>query len=416
MSLAPVIEKVLGNELPVAVDAYDGSHVGDRDAETHLVIKSPDALQRIVTSPGELGMARAYVAGELDIEGSIWDLLALRDRMPDMKLDRDVVGDSCRGWAASGTCAGRPPPPEEVAPARPAAQQGAATPRRSATTTTSRTSFYRIVLGPSMTYSCAVFARPDGDAGAGPGQQVRAHLPQARPAARHAPARRRLRLGRHGPARRPAPRRRGGRRHHLPAPGRAGREAGRRGRPVADRVEIRLQDYRDVDDGPFDAVSSIGMFEHVGEARLGEYFAHLRDARRARAAACSTTASAAPAARRTRLPPAQLRRPLRVPRRRAARGRQGRLARPGGRVRGAPRRGPARALRPHAAPLGRQPRGQLGRRRRRGRARAAPASGACTWPAPRSTSRPGARRSTRCSAWPTTTPATPGMPLRPIFE
>jgi cyclopropane-fatty-acyl-phospholipid synthase len=40
-------------------------------------------------------------------------------------------------------------------------------------------------------------------------------------------------------------------------------------------VEIRLQDYRDVHDGPYDAISSIGMFEHVGRARLVEYFERL---------------------------------------------------------------------------------------------------------------------------------------------
>jgi cyclopropane-fatty-acyl-phospholipid synthase len=44
---------------------------------------------------------------------------------------------------------------------------------------------------------------------------------------------------------------------------------------VADRVTIRLQDERDVDDGPYDAISSVGMFEHVGAARLAEYFTHL---------------------------------------------------------------------------------------------------------------------------------------------
>jgi cyclopropane-fatty-acyl-phospholipid synthase len=44
---------------------------------------------------------------------------------------------------------------------------------------------------------------------------------------------------------------------------------------LGDRVEIRRQDYRDVTDGPYDAISSIGMFEHVGVARLGEYFARL---------------------------------------------------------------------------------------------------------------------------------------------
>jgi cyclopropane-fatty-acyl-phospholipid synthase len=44
---------------------------------------------------------------------------------------------------------------------------------------------------------------------------------------------------------------------------------------LGDRVEIRLQDYRDVRDGPFDAISSIGMFEHVGLANLGVYFGRL---------------------------------------------------------------------------------------------------------------------------------------------
>ena len=46
---------------------------------------------------------------------------------------------------------------------------------------------------------------------------------------------------------------------------------------LAGQVDIRLQDYRDVDDGPFDAISSIGMFEHVGRKRLGDYFSHLRE-------------------------------------------------------------------------------------------------------------------------------------------
>lgn len=41
------------------------------------------------------------------------------------------------------------------------------------------------------------------------------------------------------------------------------REAG-----LEDRVEIRIQDYRNVDDGPYDAISSIGMFEHVGLEQL----------------------------------------------------------------------------------------------------------------------------------------------------
>jgi cyclopropane-fatty-acyl-phospholipid synthase len=44
---------------------------------------------------------------------------------------------------------------------------------------------------------------------------------------------------------------------------------------LADRVDVRLQDYRDVDDGPYDAISSIGMFEHVGLVNLALYFERL---------------------------------------------------------------------------------------------------------------------------------------------
>ena len=46
---------------------------------------------------------------------------------------------------------------------------------------------------------------------------------------------------------------------------------------LSGKVEFRVQDYRDVDDGPFDAISSVGMFEHVGMARTAEYFGHLRE-------------------------------------------------------------------------------------------------------------------------------------------
>ena len=45
---------------------------------------------------------------------------------------------------------------------------------------------------------------------------------------------------------------------------------------LEDRIDIRLQDYRDVKDGPFDRITSVGMFEHVGINHLAEYFGHIR--------------------------------------------------------------------------------------------------------------------------------------------
>ena len=45
---------------------------------------------------------------------------------------------------------------------------------------------------------------------------------------------------------------------------------------LGSQVEIRLQDYRDVRDGPYDGIASVGMFEHVGSARSAEYFGVMR--------------------------------------------------------------------------------------------------------------------------------------------
>jgi cyclopropane-fatty-acyl-phospholipid synthase len=131
--------------------------------------------------------------------------------------------------------------------------------------------FYRIVLGPSMTYSCAVFASPSTSL---EDAQTAKHELICRKLALR-PDMRLLDIGCGW----------GGMLLH------AAREHGVRGIGVtvsqrqaelaekrvaeaglADRIDIRLQDYRDVDDGPYDAISSIGMFEHVGLSQLEVYF------------------------------------------------------------------------------------------------------------------------------------------------
>ena len=92
MALAALVDDMLGGGLPIAVEAYDGSRYGPVDAPATIVIRSPDALRRIVTAPGELGMARAYVSGDLELQGSIWTLLELRDRIPDVQLEHLGAG------------------------------------------------------------------------------------------------------------------------------------------------------------------------------------------------------------------------------------------------------------------------------------------------------------------------------------
>src|SRR2546429_5201208 len=114
MSVAEMVEEVLGADLPVAFEAYDGSRCGPVDAPATLVLRSPTALQRILTAPGELGLGRAYVAGDLDLEGDIWGALALRDRLPSVRLEPKQVLAGLELVRPA-----RPPPPTPPPPEKP---------------------------------------------------------------------------------------------------------------------------------------------------------------------------------------------------------------------------------------------------------------------------------------------------------
>jgi cyclopropane-fatty-acyl-phospholipid synthase len=274
MALASIIESVLGSDLPVAVRAYDGSSLGPPDAAATISIRSPDALRRIVTAPGELGFARAYVAGDLDLEGDIYAGLALRDRLPDVKLHPAQLLQVARevGYKNMRPL---PPPPEE---ARLHGRRHSMSRDRAAISHHYDVSndFYRLFLGPSLTYSCAVFSHDDmslEDAQASKYELVSRKLELQS-------GMRLLDVGcgwggmvMHA-----------GHEHDVNAVGvtvsskqveLASKRVADAG--LADRVQIRNQDYRLIHDGPFDAISSIGMFEHVGEARLAEYFGRLYD-------------------------------------------------------------------------------------------------------------------------------------------
>ena len=263
---------VLGADLPVRVEAWDGSSIGPVGAPATLFLRSPAALQRIVTCPGELGLARAYVAGDIDVEGDIFAVLALRDRLPDVRLGPTHLVAAARLLGVR-SLKPLPPPPEEVQ-----LRGRRHTKARDAAAISHHydagNRFYERVLGPSLTYSCAVF-ETDG-----------ATLEDAQ-AAKHELVCRKLGLqpgdrlldvgcGWGSMAMHAA-------RHHgaqVVGVTISSRQVEAAKQRVADEgfgdlVDIRLQDYRDVDDGPFDAISSIGMFEHVGRSRMTEYFGRL---------------------------------------------------------------------------------------------------------------------------------------------
>ncbi|MGH8983982.1 MAG: class I SAM-dependent methyltransferase [Acidimicrobiia bacterium] len=269
MPLADLLQDLLGADLPVAFSLYDGSRLGPDPAPATIVVRSPDALRRIVTAPGELGFGRAYVAGDIDVEGDIYVALALRDHMPDVKL-RPAQWLAALRLAGAGGLKPLPPPPEE-ARLRGRRHSKARDAAAIAHHYDVSNEFYRMVLGPSMTYSCAVWTDPS-------------HSLEEAQANKHELICRKLDLqpgmrlldigcGWGGMLLHAAEH------HGVQAVGvtlskrqadMAAKRAADAG--LADKIEVRYQDYRDVGDGPYDAIGSIGMFEHVGLAMLGTYF------------------------------------------------------------------------------------------------------------------------------------------------
>ena len=376
MTVADLVTGVFGDDLPIGLEAYDGSHAGPSDPPATLVVRSPDAVRRLVTAPGDLGFGRAYVAGDLDIEGDLFAALELRNRFSGFHLSREQWLNALRLATASGLH--RPPlPPEEAhlhgrrhSPARDAAAI--------AHHYDVSNDFYRIVLGPSMTYSCGVWSSPD--VGLEAAQAAKYELICQKLALQ--PGMRLLDVGcGWGSMVMHAAQHHGVRAVGVTVSRRQQELAAKRVAEagLSDQVEIRLQDYRDVTDGPFDAISSIGMFEHVGLSKLELYFDRLMELLVPEGRLLNHAISRPAAARgKTKsrfkkqsfidkyvFPDGELHEVGAVVERDATT-----------RLRGPSRREPAGALRIDAAGMGPQPRGRLGPRGldRRGRSGAGLAS------------------------------------------
>ncbi len=269
VTVAGFLADLLGPDLPVAIRAYDGSVAGPADAATTIVIKSPSAMHRIVTAPNELGLGRAYVSGDLAVDGNLFDALALAERVEYLKVRPSQILDGIKLLGLRGLKpVPRPPEEARLHGRRHSRERDAAAIAHHYDVSND---FYGLVLGPSFTYSCAVWT------------ETTERLEDAQ-AAKHELICRKLGLdaGKRlldigsgwGSMLIHAARHHGVKCVGVTVSERQVAVARRRVAELGleDRVEIRLQDYRDVDDGPYDAISSVGMFEHVGMARLGEYF------------------------------------------------------------------------------------------------------------------------------------------------
>lgn len=283
--LGPLFARLLGPAPPIQITLWDGSTIGTPTVGT-LQVRGPDALAHLVWSPDELGLARAYVSGSIDTDGDLASILrGLQDTIPRDARVAVAAVPSIVAAARTVGALGKPPPrpPEELLP------HGIRHSLRRDRTVISHhydvgNEFYELVLGPSMTYSCARFTSPDTsleDAQAAKHELVCRKLGLADPAIRPATARPRLldigcgwgSMAIHAAV------------HHdadvvgvtLSSEQAAYARARVGELGLGDRIDIRVQDYRELDDGPFDAVSSIGMAEHVGASRMDEYCSRVHD-------------------------------------------------------------------------------------------------------------------------------------------
>jgi cyclopropane-fatty-acyl-phospholipid synthase len=279
MALAEVFERIAGPDAPVEFLAYDGSRAGSEDSPVRITVKSPTAVKYLAQAPGEMGLARAFVSGHLDVDGDMYTALARMTSVQQASLSVAERLTLLRELGGPGVLWPRiPPPPQEVRVARRSLSGRRHSRGRDASAISHHydvsNTFYEWVLGPSMAYTCACY--PTEDATLEEAQAYKHDL-----VARKLGLRSGMRLldvgcGWGGMVRHAA------REYGVRALGvtlskqqalwaqRAIEDEG-----LSELAEVRHLDYRDVTEGEFDVVSSIGLTEHIGKAQLPGYFAFL---------------------------------------------------------------------------------------------------------------------------------------------
>jgi cyclopropane-fatty-acyl-phospholipid synthase len=257
-------------ERPFRIALWDGSELPPTTDEGPVFsVRSPLALSHLLRSPGQLGLGRAYVAGALEVDDIDAVLTLLDDYSPppvDTRSKLRIATAALRAGALR-----RLPRTPSVELRSQGRRHSVARDKRSVTHHYDVSNeFFALFLDESMTYSCAIWSR--GAETLEEAQLTKLELVCTKLGLQ--PGERVLDVGcgwgsfavhaakNHGV--------------HVtgitlsePQAARARRRAADEG--VADRVDIRVADYRELRGERFDAIASIGMVEHVGEVNIDEY-------------------------------------------------------------------------------------------------------------------------------------------------
>ena len=290
--LTELVERLIGAPLPIRIRAWDGSESGPSDPDAPVaIIRHRRALRRLLWNPGELGLARAFVAGELDVEGDIADglsrfwKLARAHSLSQVHLSTADKLDAAKLGITLGILGPRPKPPASET----RLSGGLHTRRRDRAAISHHydlsNEFYEFLLDPQMAYSCGYWTRESGpDYGIVDAQRDKLDLICRKLGL--GPGMRLLDVGCgwaslliHAAT------------HYgviavgvtLSAEQRAFGMARVAALGLSEKIEIRLQDYREIPDQPFDAISTIEMGEHVGQDNYPVYAAQLHKLLRPRA-------------------------------------------------------------------------------------------------------------------------------------
>jgi cyclopropane-fatty-acyl-phospholipid synthase len=272
VKLADAFSMIVPPERGVGFRAFDGSSAGPQDGDVVMEVRSPRAVEYLATSPNQLGLARAYVSGDLEIIGDAYTALSKLYPLPLDHLTWRDRFDLAKAFAPYAFKRPPIPPQERRLGGRRHSKNRDAEAIHHHYDVSNR--FYSWVLGPSMAYTCAVF--PDWDASLETAQEEKFDLVCRKLGLE--PGMRLLDVGCGW----------GGMVMHavkhygVTAIGvTLSEQQAQWGQDTIDAAglgevaQIRFSDYRDVPESGFDAVSSIGLTEHIGRANYPSYFAFL---------------------------------------------------------------------------------------------------------------------------------------------